>query len=46
MLGRYGSSGLQADLQKALPTFPDIGGLRDEEIIERLRSPTGAPAPV
>lgn len=46
VLGRYGSAALQADLQKALPTFPDIGGLRDDEIIERLRSPTGAPAPV
>jgi hypothetical protein len=36
-LSRNGSSGLVADLRRALPTLPDLGGLTEGEIIERLR---------
>jgi V8-like Glu-specific endopeptidase len=36
-LSRNGSSGLIADLRRALPTLPDLAGLTEGEIIERLR---------
>jgi hypothetical protein len=36
-LSRNGSSGLVADLRRALPTLPDLAGLTEGEIIERLR---------
>jgi hypothetical protein len=36
-LSRSGSSGLVADLRRALPTLPDLAGLTEGEIIERLR---------
>ena len=37
-LVRSGSAALRADLRKALPTLPDVAGLTDWEIIDRLRS--------
>jgi len=36
-LARNGSSGLVADLRRALPTLPDVAGLTDREILDRLR---------
>jgi hypothetical protein len=35
---RNGSTALKADLAKALPTLPDIAGLTQTEILERLRA--------
>jgi hypothetical protein len=40
-LVRSGSSALRADLGKALPTLPDVAGLTDREILDRLRLETG-----
>ena len=37
-LVRSGSAALRADLRKALPTLPDVAGLTDREIIDRLRA--------
>ena len=45
VLARYGSTALRADLQTVLPTLPDIAGLRDHEIIERLGAAEREPAP-
>jgi hypothetical protein len=39
-LVRNGSSALIADLRSALPTLPDVAGLTDHEIIDRLRIET------
>lgn len=39
-LVRNGSSALGADLEKALPTLPDVAGLCDREIVERLKLET------
>lgn len=36
-LVRNGSAGLVADLRRALPTLPDVAGLSDREILDRLR---------
>lgn len=46
-LARNGSAPLTADVRKALPTLPDIAGLTDREIVERLREPEleTSPAP-
>jgi hypothetical protein len=36
-LERHGSAMLQADVRRVLPTLPDIAGLTDREIVERLK---------
>ena len=40
-LVRNGSSALIEDLKEALPTLPDVAGLSDREILERLKLETG-----
>ena len=37
-LSHNGSSGLVSDLRRALPTLPDVAGLTEIEIVERLRT--------
>jgi hypothetical protein len=37
IMTRYASAALAADVRKALPTLPDVSGLSDREIIERLK---------
>jgi hypothetical protein len=44
VLARYGSTALRTDLQAALPSLPDIAGLRDREIIELLAATKREPA--
>jgi hypothetical protein len=46
-LARYGSAGLRDDVERLLPVLPDVAGLSDTEILERLRrpDPSGLPAP-
>lgn len=41
-LTRHGSAALSADLTRALPTLPDIAGLTDGEILDRLKLETVA----
>jgi hypothetical protein len=36
-LERHGSAVLRADVRRVLPTLPDIAGLTDREIVERLK---------
>jgi hypothetical protein len=36
---RNGSAALKSDVRRVLPTLPDIGGLSDREIVERLKGP-------
>ena len=44
VLARHGSTALRTDLQAVLPSLPDIAGLRDREIIERLAATELEPA--
>lgn len=41
---RYGSAALRADVRSVLPTLPDVSGLSDREIVERLKGAELAPA--
>lgn len=43
-LRRAGSAPLATDLEAALPTLPDVGGLTEREIIGALRGPGPKPA--
>ena len=44
-LRRAGSAGLRADLDRLLPTLPDVAGRTDREIVELLKGPEARAAP-